>query len=50
MTPTRDELARGQPFRLSSGSVGIVGELIGSGGQGAVYAVDTAGRRLALLT
>jgi hypothetical protein len=50
MTPTRDELARGQPFRLSSGSVGIVGELIGSGGQGAVYAVDTARRRLALLT
>ena len=48
MTPTRDELARGQPFRLSSGSTGIVGELIGSGGQGAVYAVDTAGRRLAL--
>jgi len=47
MTPTRDELARGQPFRLS-GSVGIVGELIGSGGQGAVYAVDTTGRRLAL--
>src|ERR1035437_802629 len=48
MTPTRDELARGQPFRLSSGSVGIVGELIGSGRQGAVYAVDTTGRRLAL--
>lgn len=48
MTPTRDALARGQPFRLLSGGVGIVGELIGSGGQGSVYAVDTAGRRLAL--
>lgn len=48
MTPTRDELARGQPFRLLSGSAGIVGESIGSGGQGSVYAVDTAGRRMAL--
>jgi eukaryotic-like serine/threonine-protein kinase len=48
MTPSRDALARGQPFRLLSGGVGIVGELIGSGGQGSVYAVDTAGRRLAL--
>ena len=48
MTPPRDELARGQPFRLLSGSAGIVGESIGSGGQGSVYAVDTAGRRMAL--
>jgi eukaryotic-like serine/threonine-protein kinase len=48
MTPTRDALARGQPFRLLSGGAGTIGELIGSGGQGSVYAVDTAGRRLAL--
>lgn len=48
MTHTHEALARGQPFRLSSGGTGIVGELIGSGGQGSVYAVDTAGRRLAL--
>lgn len=48
MTPSRDALARGQPFRLLSGGVGTVGELIGSGGQGSVYAADTAGRRLAL--
>ena len=48
MTPTNDALARGQTFSLSSGGTGVVGELIGSGGQGSVYAVDAAGRRLAL--
>lgn len=44
----RPVLAHGQPARLGSGGDGAVGELIGSGGQGSVYAFELAGRRLAL--
>ena len=44
----RPVLAHGQSVRLTSGGLGSVGELIGSGGQGAVYAFDLGGRRLAL--
>jgi eukaryotic-like serine/threonine-protein kinase len=43
------QLAQGQTIRLAgSGSTGIVGSLIGAGGQGAVYVCDVGGRRLAL--
>jgi DNA-binding helix-hairpin-helix protein with protein kinase domain len=43
------QLAQGQIVRLTGcGSTGIVGPLIGAGGQGAVYVCDVGGRRLAL--
>ena len=43
------QLAQGQLVRLpTSGTTGIVGPMIGSGGQGAVYVCDVGGRRLAL--
>ncbi len=46
---TRNEvLARGQAFRLKSGSGGFVGALLGSGGQGSVYEADCGGLKLAL--
>ena len=43
------QLAQGQIIRLmGGGTTGIVGPMIGSGGQGAVYICDVGGRRLAL--
>lgn len=44
-----DGLAQGQAFRLrNAGTAGIVGELLGAGGQGSVYRCDVGGRQLAL--
>ena len=49
MTQASQQLPLGQAFQLrSSGAKGVVGQLIGAGGQGAVYACDVGGRRLAL--
>jgi DNA-binding helix-hairpin-helix protein with protein kinase domain len=42
-------LPQGQTIRLAgSGATGIVGQVVGAGGQGAVYICDVGGRRLAL--
>eukprot|EP01037_Dinobryon_pediforme_P014605 gene14605-14729_t len=48
LTSDRPILARGLEFTLSTGGTGFVGEYIGGGGQGAVYAADCSGRKLAL--
>lgn len=45
---TSNLLPRGQQFRMASGTSGSVGEVLGRGGQGTVYAVDCSGRRLAM--
>jgi DNA-binding helix-hairpin-helix protein with protein kinase domain len=43
------ELPQGQIFQLTGSRMsGIVGRLVGAGGQGAVYECDVGGRRLAL--
>lgn len=48
MTSDRQILPRGLEFGLSTGGTGFVGEYIGGGGQGSVYAADCTGRKLAL--
>ncbi len=48
MVGGREFLSRGQIVRLASGNTGVVGEILGSGGQGSVYTLDIAGRRMAL--
>src|SRR5436853_54673 len=49
MSTADNQLPQGQVFRLGGGeATGIVGQLIGAGGQGAVYVCDVGGRRLAL--